>query len=150
MRKDTHSNTWIVVANSARAVVLRTEPARKHRRWHVVSTLAHGESREHGIDLETDKAGEVMHFGTGRSALEHTPVKETEAKKFAGELSQMLEAAHNADSFDRVVLAASPLFLGYLRAALTPGVEPCVTGSMDKDYTHLPPAGIQEQLIGLV
>lgn len=149
MTKPTH--TWVLAANAGRAVIMSTEPARKHRRWHLVQSFEHPESREMNAELETDRPGRTMQGGTERHAgLEHTSPKETEARRFAHELAAALLEGRRTAQFDQLVLTAAPRFLGLLRAELAPQVLECVTTSVDKDYTHLSPDQLQDQLAGFV
>ena len=147
-----HTHTWILAANAARAVVMDTETARKMRRWHLVETLVHPESREHGMDLGTDRPGVMLMSASSgrRSALEHTPIKETEARHFAAEVATYLDRAHTEGRYGRLVLSAGPHFLGMLREHLSPAVTGALQATVDRDYTHLDPEQLHAQLVEFV
>ncbi len=146
-REATPSHTWILVANAARALILETEPTRKHRRWQIVQSFEHPESREHVAELESDRPGLTMQGGTERrAALEHTSPKETEARHFAAEIARTLTEGRRTARFDALVLTAAPRFLGLLRAELPESVTERVRTTLDKDYTHLAPEQLQAQL----
>jgi protein required for attachment to host cells len=56
---------------------------------------------------------------------------------FARQLGEELETAREKSMFARLVLVASPKFLGQLRGELPAPLAACVVKSVDSDYTHM-------------
>ena len=80
--------------------------------------LLHPESRAHQRELTTDRPGRAFDSkGPGRHAVSGGSVspKEHEASKLCSELADEIETARVQGRFDRLVLVATPSFLGELR-----------------------------------
>jgi protein required for attachment to host cells len=75
----------------------------------------------------------------------HTPA-EQEAEQFAKDISTFLLQSHQQGRFDRLILSASPQFLGALRAFLDPHIKPLIALEFNKDYTQLNAQQLREQL----
>ncbi len=96
-------------------------------------------------ELVSDKPGRVFDHaaGTGRrgavarhgTAGEHTAHRQ-QGEHFAREVADWMEREHGQRSFQRLVIVAGPVFLGLLRASLTPGVAGCVAAEVHKDLAH--------------
>ena len=135
--------TWIVVANSAQARVLR--PGSKGRGVEEVKTLTHPESRLHERDIVTDKEGRTFNScGPGRHAMSaDTATKKHEAQRFCRELAGEIEQARTSGQFDSLILVAAPAFLGELRKTLSAPCVRLIVAEVDKDVAHLPPREIE-------
>ena len=80
---------------------------------------------------------------TARHAIEPRSDPHRAAKQsFAHRLTERLEAAAEAGRYARLLLVAPPAFLGDLRAALGDQARRRLSGSLDKDLTQQPLAGI--------
>jgi protein required for attachment to host cells len=77
------------------------------------------------------RRGAVGHHGTGG---ERRPRK-LEAVRFARQIATILAAA-GPEGFDRLVLVASPAFLGPLRTSLPKSLRGRVIGEVRKDLVH--------------
>jgi protein required for attachment to host cells len=75
----------------------------------------------------------------------HTPA-EQEAEQFAKDISKYLLEAHRDGRFERLVISASPQFLGALRSFLDPHIKPLIKFELNKDYTHFNAQQLREQL----
>ncbi|WP_348760214.1 host attachment protein [uncultured Salinisphaera sp.] len=128
------STQWIVVADAAAARFFeRTADGQLKR----VGATYHEESRMHEGDLRTGGKGGVDD-STSASHHEADPQVTTQEKHadiFAKELAEKLKSAHNDGTFDALVLAAAPAFLGHLRDKLDDNVAKTVVDSIDKDWT---------------
>lgn len=128
--------TWILVANASSAVVLRNDGPKKGLVR--VKALEHAASREKGSDLVTDRPGHTLSRGNGRGAYvpAKTP-KEIEADRFALELARELDHGRRSNAYQRLILVASPHFMGLVNHHLDPHVTQLVSASIEKDYTRL-------------
>jgi protein required for attachment to host cells len=54
--------------------------------------------------------------------------------------------AHQDGRFQQIVLSASPQFLGALRSFMDPHIKPLIKLEFNKDYTHVAPNQLREQL----
>jgi protein required for attachment to host cells len=125
--------TIVAVAQRAKARLFRHDGPQSGLTE--IRDLAHPESRAHGIDLETDRAGRVAdRRGPGRHALEvEEPPKEREAANFAREVAAALKDVRTHQGFDRLVLVAEPGFLGLLRGALDHTTAKLIDGEVHKE-----------------
>jgi protein required for attachment to host cells len=91
-------------------------------------------------DLVTEREGRGHNsVGAGRYAVaSHSdPHRELKAK-FARQLADVLASALERKAYDRLVIAASPVTLGDLRSAISPGVRAKVSGEIAHDLTKIP------------
>ena len=143
------SRTWVVVADSAMArvfVVPSTgDPMRE------VETFAHPEARLAVRELTSDLPGRVS---AGHASGQHSyhalqsrvGPKEQQTIDFARLLADRIESGRTGHEFERLVLVASPAFLGHLRASLGADTRRLVAGELDHDYVKMNPAEIRKQL----
>lgn len=109
------SQTWILVADGSRARLFLAPGNNKP--WQLDKKLEREHSRE-----KTDRA--TAHEDRG----EHD---------FARLLAAELETKRQGPGFDRLVIVATPRFLGQLRGELTAPLAACVIRSHDADYTNM-------------
>jgi protein required for attachment to host cells len=141
-------DTWILVCNASRARLLLAPPNGKRCRQ--LGVFEHAESRAHVRDLMADAQGRKpvgpvpanMMQGQGGAhgrpgAEPATDPKEVEAQKFARELADMLEKGLNEHAYERLIIAATPHFLGVLRNAMGAQVVKHIETTLDKDLTGL-------------
>lgn len=132
--------TFVLVADASRARLYQgTEGSPK---LSLIEEFEHPESRAKAKDLMADKPGRTFSSGgmtEARSAKEYrTDPKEVEAEKFARELSHRLATLWEAHTFEDLVIAAPPKFLGLLRASLATHhdhVSNRVVAWHEKDFT---------------
>ena len=90
--------------------------------------------------------------GARRAGSEHhtfpppPPAKEQEAVDFAREVATRADAGRMQGDFERLVLVASPDFLGTLRKKLTTPTAKLVDRTIDKNLTQLSPPEIRRHL----
>ncbi len=125
--------TWIVVANSATARIFEarslTVPLSE------ITTLSHPESRAHEQELTQDLPGRAFDSeGQGRHAMEvNISPKEQEQTHFAKQLDRYLDDARKQNRFERLIISASPGFLGLIRSNLNDQTGQHVSSYVDKD-----------------
>lgn len=128
--------TWILVANASAASIFCNDGP--HKGLVKVKALEHAASREKGSDLVTDRSGHTQSRGNGRGAYvpAKTP-KEIEAERFALEVARELNHGRTSNAFQRLILVASPHFMGLINQHLDTHVRQLVSASIEKDYTKL-------------
>jgi protein required for attachment to host cells len=129
------ARTWIVVADSARARIFRSD--QRDQDWELVESLEHPKGRAHTPELVEDmpslESGELP--------------KEYEAKVFARQLSRRLERAFHAHEFRRLVLVAPPEMMGLLRLAMEPPVAAAVAHELTKDLSQLRQDELEDRIV---
>ena len=157
--------TWIIVANAGRArFFAESDPAEPLQE---VEDMVNSAVRLRVVETESDKlgptaAGKSGHNIGGTQGVglahnagvgapnktyqpAHTPA-EQEAEQFAKDISTYLMQAHQEGRFERLVLSASPQFLGALRSFLDPHIKALIAQEFNKDYTQVNARELREQL----
>jgi protein required for attachment to host cells len=157
--------TWIITANAGRARIFsEDDPAAPLQE---VEDMVNNAVRLRETEVLTDKlgptaAGKSSHNIGGTQGVAaahnagagapnkqyqpaHTPA-EQEAEQFAKDISDYLMKAHQDGRFQQIVLSASPQFLGALRSFMDPHIKPLIKLEFNKDYTHVAPNQLREQL----
>lgn len=140
------SKIWILAANSGNATLFTadspTAPLTE------LSTFDNPEARAKQMDLASDRPGRSFDsHGEGRHAMEvEVDPKKQEQIRFAKLIVDRLEQGRVDNAFGRLVLVASPMFLGLLRANFGAPLSALVSLEMDKDYTALRPEELRARL----
>lgn len=140
-------NIWIVVANARRArIFLAKNPLGKN--LVEVKTLVHPELGLPEREWLSDVPGRAFDsMGEGRHALEPSmSLKDQEMHAFSRQVAEDLKKAREHNHFDKLVIVASPAFLGCLRKHLDPQLASIVSLEINKDLTLLPPTALRAQL----
>jgi protein required for attachment to host cells len=112
------SKLWVIVADQSKARIFTVSDP--HGALLDVGELNHPEARDREQTLTSDRAGRSFDSqGQGRHAMgsEVEPTKQ-EAIRFAKEITDHVEAAHNKGECERLLLVAGPPLLGLLREDL--------------------------------
>lgn len=138
--------TWVLIADGARARILEnTGPG--HGLSPVEGMVFQGDhAATH--DLVSDREGRsYSSHGPGRSAVQSRSDPHRELKSsFAHHLADVLAGALEQKSFDRLIIAASPVTLGDLRAAMSDHVRAKVSGEVAHDLTKIPNNDVADHL----
>ena len=118
------TQTWILVGDGSHARFFQTADA--SHPWQLVQKMDREHSRE-----KTDRND--SHGDLGEQGF---------ARQLVGELEKNRELG----TFTRLVLVASPKFLGQLRAELGKPLAACVVNSIDADYTHMPASELPQHV----
>jgi len=130
------ASTWIMVANASQANIFCNEGPRKGLTK--VKTLQHAASREKGSELVSDRPGHNQGHGNGHGSYVPAKMpKEIEAERFALEIARELNHGRTQNAFQRLILVASPHFMGLLNQHLDAHVRQLVSDSIEKDYTKI-------------
>jgi protein required for attachment to host cells len=128
--------SWVLVCDRGHARIFAVEEGEKN--WTLVHNIENPEGRLRAREIDSDKPGRTQEssaFGRRSSKEPHTDPTETEAQRFAEELSELLDRGLTEGAYSRLLVAAPPHFLGILRAHLSEQVEKRLTYSIDHDYT---------------
>jgi protein required for attachment to host cells len=142
--------TWILIADGARARILRHEGPGKGVQQ--VEGLEFSQGNKRAQDIMADRPGRSFQSaGDKRSAYEPQtdPVEKREAD-FVQRLAEYLETERQRGAFDRLVLVASPIALGALRASLNPHLDAMVMAELNKDLTKVPNNEMGKHLEGVL
>jgi protein required for attachment to host cells len=161
--------TWIITANAGRARFYEesslTEPLKE------IEDLVSPGAKQNISDVVTDqadptaaaKSGHSITSGNQPAGIAHnansgapgkqyqpavTPA-EQEAEQFAKDISAYLVKAQQEGRFGKLVISASPQFLGTLRANIDPHLKELIKTEFNKDYTHFNGPQLREQLQAL-
>lgn len=121
-----------------------------------VQRLADPDAHRHDRDLKSDRPGRVFdrapaangrrgavaHHATGS---ERSPRK-VEARRFAQRVAHALDEERRQHRYDRLIVMASPTFLGLLREAMPAAVHAVLTAQIGKDLVHEPPEALNAYL----
>jgi protein required for attachment to host cells len=124
------ATTWILVGDASRARIFSFE--KDDAPWALVEEVENPIGRARTSELVTDRAGRQRQIGPPLEG--HMDPAEQESHRFAERLGHFLQKGYDERRFTRLVVAAPPRFLGYLRGVLRE-VAKHVVASIDKDYT---------------
>lgn len=130
---------WIVVADAARARILRCEGRACHGLVDV-EAFSHSESRAQNQDLVSDRPGRgwASASGDARHAMdEPTDPAHRERERFARIVAERLKSAHHEGVFKHLVIVAAPSFLGSLREVLDRQVAQSVRAEVAKNVVKV-------------
>lgn len=140
------TKTWILIADGARARVLSHDGP--GHGVHEVKGMEFTGDHSATHDIVSDQQGRSFSsHGHGRSAIESQSDPHRELKeKFAHHLAAILAAKLSDKAYNSLVIVASPVTLGDLRAALSDHVRAVVVGEVAQDLTKLPNNKVADHL----
>lgn len=138
--------TWILVADGARARIVRFGPEGEH-----LEDLAFEADHKQLKEIMADKPGRSFaSVGAKRSAVEyHSDPVRAQAEKFAELLVARLEHARLSHEFDRLAIVAEPRMLGVIRSHMPHQLGATVIAEVHKDLTKLPAHQLHEAVLTL-
>ncbi len=142
--------TWILIADGARARVLRNA---------VFDIEADGEVNDIVFEIEHKQLRDIMSdrpgrsfasVGARRSSMEYRsePVKDQEAR-FADMLLEQLDRRLRNREFDRLAIIAEPRMLGVLRQRISPTLRQTIFAEVAKDLTKMPQQALRAAIAQL-
>jgi protein required for attachment to host cells len=144
--------TWIVTANAGRAKIFaESSPSENLEEIH---DMVDTSSRMRTTELERDRIGPTAATKSKHNTGAPTPNKAYEPETtperhheelFARNLASYLLQGYTDGRFKKLMLTATPEFLGVMRKLLDPQLKP-LTVEINKDYTQLSPTQLREQL----
>jgi protein required for attachment to host cells len=138
--------TWIVVADGARARIVRQTGVGRPLEAVPGQEFLNPE-RGPTRELGTDKPGRSFDSRGGqRHSMEEVDWHRFEKKKFAKTIAERLDQAAEARAFDRLVLVAPPDTLGDLRAEIGKHGSAKIAAEVAKDLTGIPMSQLANHL----
>ena len=142
--------TWLIVANASQATLYETETPPKTLR--LIKEFLHPASRSKGSELASDRAGHFKAEARGMEGTTHgafnEPIdpKDYEQERFAIELAKELDAGRTTNSYNNLIIVASPHFHGLLNKHMNEHVAELVSRHIEKDYTTETAEGLLSKL----
>jgi protein required for attachment to host cells len=141
-------DTWILVGDGRKALVLRNEGTPQKPALNVIDVLKDGDNPPTNVQ-GADRPGRVMQSNLGmRSAVAQTDWHEIAEEKFAATVAAKLDTAAKGNRFEKLVLVAPPNTLAALRKNLDAKTAQRVVAEVDKDLTKHPVSEIARLLTG--
>ena len=141
-------DTWIIVADSEKALFLRNEGDEDYPNFEVVREME--QDNPPNREQAANRRGRVSNGGANqghRSAVDDTDWHRMNKEQFAKDISQKLYELAHKGRFERLVIAAAPLVLGEMRKEMHMEVSDKIVGEVDKNLTNLPLHEIEEHLV---
>lgn len=140
--------TWILVSDGAEARIYSYNGP-KHKLT-VVNGAIFSHINEPTSSLTESERGRVSQTNIGPRSNTTTGLDphEHEKQKFARELAHYLE--QQDQNFERLILAAPPKMLGYLRDQLSKKQLDKTIASIDKDLTNATELGLEKHLQNVI
>ncbi len=128
---------WVVVADSSKARFFEAESRIGALRE--LGVMEHRPARAKASELKSDGPGSALDGnGPGRHGMRNeVDPKEHESRVFARELANRLEVEGSRGTYNRLVIAAAPRFLGRLRGYLSSQVRQLVSEELSKDLVNV-------------
>lgn len=123
--------TWILVADGSKARIYASD-ANKHN-LRLMHNLEFPASRMHDADLGSHKPHGIFERNKPESKVH---LHHKEEAHFANQLTELLDNGAYKKEFHRLVLIASPKFLGLLRELLSKHVSELIVKEIPKDLTQ--------------
>ncbi len=130
-------NTWVLVADSEKALILENVTDHADPYFKVVRK----KEQDNPSDLEqsANRPGRMNDNGPGqRSALDDTDWHELAKDRFAADLADLLYGHAHKGNFENIVLVAAPGVLGELRNQMHQEVSDKVIAEIPKTLTNHP------------
>jgi protein required for attachment to host cells len=134
-------NDWLLVADGARALVLRNVGTAVEPK--LVTERAYAIDNPPTRDQGTDKPGRTNDPFTHKSSMETPDWHRIEEEKFMQRVASDLEEDRRAGRFERLMIAAPPVALGTLRDAMCDALQKTVAAEFNKDWTKMPVSDIE-------
>ena len=136
-------NTWVVVADGEKALLLENET--DHENPHLVVVGKEEQDNPSDIEQSANRPGRMNDNGPGqKSAYDDTDWHELAKDRFAADLADLLYGHAHKGHFDDIILVASPNILGELRDQLHQEVTEKVRGEIPKTLTNHPLTEIEK------
>jgi protein required for attachment to host cells len=147
-----HGSAYVIVADSARARILRRSGQGLGPQLLELERLERPNAHRHARDLTTDQTGRLnsaaFHAQSGpRITARHGADSDydprtTEVQRFARQLATRLARMARTERIERLVLIAEPRFLGMLRGELPETIRELITREVSRNLTTAVPQAI--------
>ena len=150
---DLDNDTWVVVADGEKYLLLRNRGDREHMHLEVVDHADSPNPPAH--ELSTDRAGRQHDAkrdmsgrveAWGKSAMEQTDWHRVAEARHADDLAGRLADWAGEGRFRQLVVVADPRSLGTMRNGYDDALRSVIVAEIAKDLTNLPLAGIEASI----
>jgi protein required for attachment to host cells len=137
------TTTWVVVAHRAGARIFEHRTGRDigHELLEL-RHIDHADGRKKSGELDSDRSGATFtgqRGATGNRAMgQQVTSHEHAATTFAKSLADELRTGRMEHKFEQLLLVAEPHFLGMIEGSLDAPTAKLVSGTLNKDYAHVP------------
>lgn len=139
-------DTWILVGDGRKALVLRNEGDETFPNLETVRIFDAGPIPKTSA-IGTDRPGRSVQSADGRRAgMDQTDWHELAESRFAAEVAHTLDA--RVEAFPRLIVVAPPRTLAELRRSFSKGLRAKIVAEVDKDLTQHPIYDIERVLTG--
>lgn len=139
------NTVWVVVAGASEARIYASSTP--HWELKEIAHLEHPDSRKHARDITSDLPGRnVGSDGSHHAMDEETDIKQAEAVEFSRQIDDYLRSGLNSHQYGKLVIIATPAFLGHLRAHMDTQVARTVAYELGKNLLRSDAAGIRAHL----
>ena len=136
-------HTWVLVADSEKALLLENET--DHENPHLKVVRKKVQDNPSDIEQSANRPGRMNDDGPGqKSAYDDTDWHELAKERFVSDLADLLYGHAHRGNFDDIILVADPSVLGNLRDELHQEVTDKVRGEIPKNLTNHPPNEIEK------
>lgn len=136
--------TWVIVADGTRARFFNRLANRQLEEFDV---LLSPDNRLHEGDLNSDRQGRIDSTGAGVHGVGNkNATKDHEQDVFAKRVAARVDEGRKVGQVGKLLLVASPKFLGRLRSSLSGPSADLVVHTIDKELTQLSPEKLAEHL----
>ena len=125
-------STWVVTANASKAKIYVITDKNNIA---PISEFDNPEARLKEHEFVTDKPGHYKAQNPARSSFVGGDPKENEIHLFAKKITDFLKHEHSNNRFTKLILIASPHFLGHLKSNLDKHLMVLTKLSLAKDFT---------------
>jgi protein required for attachment to host cells len=143
------SNILVLTANGGQATVFGADSP--NSALTELKSFDNPLGRADAQDINTDSPGRLRDgLGSANTLSVEVGPQEKEQVRFAKLLAEHLESERQNHAFDRLIIVASPQFLGMLRDKFSTPLSDMVSVEMDKDYTSLRADELRKRLPDLL
>lgn len=128
---------WIATANTNTCRIYSYD--KNHSKLSLLKEIQHPEMRLKTSDsLTTDRPGHYQANESARGAYSpHRDAKEVKIDNFSREIAEELDQGRKANSYEKLILIASPHMHGLINHHLNKHVKDLVINNIEKDLQHL-------------
>ncbi|HUR43040.1 MAG TPA: host attachment family protein [Aestuariivirga sp.] len=139
------NKSWVLVADGARALVLRNDGDAEYPNLKLVRS--YGQDNPSNHQQGSEKPGRTNDSLGRRSAMEATDWHQIAEDRFVQQIAEAMAKDLAVGAFDKLVIAAPPVALGEFRKAVSPAVAKATILEIDKDLTKHPLHEIEKLIV---
>jgi len=128
---------WVVTTNTNTCRIYHYQ--KKPTQLTLLKEIAHPENKLHNQDLVSDKPGHYQARDAAHGTYSpHMEAKEIDIDNFSREIATELDQGRNNQSYEQLIIIASPHMSGLLFQHINKHVKEMVRHNIHKDLLNLP------------